>query len=303
MGALRRSAWILVVAFAPALATGAVLFQTNFDNATGLSVLGTADTAATFAYDYSAVGVPANPNDPGNTTALKLEANMSAGAANEIAVVTSGLSLTAPYQVTFDFWINANGPFPGGGSGSTEFGGGVVGHDGVTAGRNGASLMITGEGGSSYDWRLYKDTGLQYIASGQYDVASNNNWDTDLSTWFPAQSPPAAQAALYPNQTGQTNPGCGGFAWHTMTITVAGGLANFKVDGHSIGSIDPSIGNPVSISGEAGVIYADIYSSVSDNAAVSFGLFDNLVITDVPEPGTFILLGLGAVAALRRRRR
>ena len=85
-----RKAKILMGAAAlvlvPALAS-AVVFSTNFDDATGLIVLGTADSSADFNWDYSTVGVPQNPNSA-DTTALRLAANVSAAAANEIAVVT-----------------------------------------------------------------------------------------------------------------------------------------------------------------------------------------------------------------------
>jgi hypothetical protein len=307
---MRKAAIFLGVAIlAPMLGSAAVLFQTNFDDATGLSVLGTADTAVDFGWDYSAVGVPQNPNS-GDTTALRLAANISAGAANEVAVVTSGQNFSGPYQVTFDFWVNANGPFPAGGTGSTEFGGGVVGHDGATAGRNGGSLIISGEGGSSRDWRLYNDATELFIADGVYSVSSNNAFSGDdppqneIELVFPGNAPPAAQGALDPEQNGVVQDGSGGFAWHTMTITVPKtGEIQYKVDGLEIGVLNAGAGPAVTTVGEAGVVYADIFSSVSDDPNYSFGLFDNLVVTDVPEPATMVLLGLGGLTAVLRRRR
>ena len=304
----RRVSILAVLLVLPAFALGSTLFQSDMDSAAGWSVLPGSDTAYTFGWDFTSMGIPASPG--GSTTGLKLEANISSGTAQQIAVV-SDYAASGQYVVEFDFWANANGPFPGGGGGSTEFVGGGIGHDGSTVGLNGASLIIDGEGGSSADWRLYKNGGLQYPASGQYDVDTNNNSGVDLSAYFPSLAAPAYQQANYPQQTGMINAGSGGFAWHHMVITVDTnaigigttqdpGLAHFVVDGLSIGTIDNSNGGTVvDMSGAISIIYADLFSSVSDNAALSFGVVDNLVVT--PEPSALALLALGGLALLRRR--
>ena len=51
--------------------------------------------------------------------------------------------MDGPYTVQFDFWINANGPFPAGGRGSTEYVGGAVGFDPAGAPQNGAAEQKT----------------------------------------------------------------------------------------------------------------------------------------------------------------
>ncbi len=56
------------------------------------------------------------------------------------------------------------------------------------------------------------------------------------------------------------------------------------------------------MTGGVGVIYADLFSSVSDNPELSFGLFDNFVVTQVPEPGGVLLLLLGSLSLLGFRR-
>jgi hypothetical protein len=291
----------------PALAVP--LFTSDLDTSTGWTVIGDADTATTCGWDFTTEGIPASPG--GSTTGLKMEANIVSGTAQETAAVTDTFTVSGQYVVEFDFWINVNGPFPGGGSGSTEFCGGGVGHDGVSTGRSGASLIIDGEGGSGRDWRMYKNDGEQFVASGQYDVDTNNNSGVDLSGYFPSQSPPAYQQANYVQQTGSTAAGSGGFAWHHMVITVDTdaigvgitmdpGIANFAVDGLSIGTIDNSnSGTVVSMSGPISLIYADLFSSLSDNPALSYGVIDNLVVT--PEPSGLVLLALGGLALLRRR--
>ena len=301
-----------------------VVFSSSLDNATGMTITADADTAFTFGYDYSADGIPEAPNSVGGaaTTGLKMEANISTGALNEIAAVTTGLgALTGKYNVQADIWVNANGPWPGGGSGSTEFAGVGVGHDGVETGRDAASMIFDGEGGSSYDYRLYKDTGLQYPASGQYAVDSPNNSGVDLSAAFPGLAAPASQQTAYAQQTGTTANGSGGFQWMTLLvevdtnaigsgITTDTGLAKFTLTSATsgntvvIGTIDNSNGGTVvDMSGNVALIYGDLFSSVSDNAALSFGVFDNLTVEVIPEPTSLVLFGLSSLALVGRRRR
>ena len=296
----RRLLIVAGLAFLPALAFGDILFSSDMDTGFGWMVNGTADTSYQFGWDFTTMGIPPSPG--GSTTGLRMAANIvDPASVEEIVATPFDFTFSGQYVVEFDFWINANGPFPAGGTGSTEFIGGGVGYDGATPGRNGALLIITGEGGSSRDWRMYKDTSEQYVASGQYDIDTNNSSGVDLSAYFPPQSAPQWQQDNYPQQTGQIQAGSGGFAWHHMTITVDStvGQANFNVDGLSIGTLDTNIGNPVETSGYVQVMYADLFSSVSDNAALSFGVIDNFVVT--PEPTSLALLALGGLALLRRR--
>ena len=312
---MRKMIAVMALVCVPGLAMGApgdVLYSSGMDDGTGWAVNATGEYEANFGWDFTTMGIPASPG--GSTTGLQTKVNMTAGAASDLSAA-AGISVSGvAYTVEFDFWGNVNGPFPGGGGNSTEFIGGGVGATDVSAGRTGASLVISGEGGSSYDWRLYKDTGLQYGASGQYDVDSNNNSGVDLSGWFPGNAAPAYQQSNYAQQTGTVYDGSGGFAWHHMVITVdpfalgAGstadlGIANFAVDGHSIGTIDNSnLGTVVAMEGRPYLDYVDLYAGASDNADLSFGVFDNFVVTEaVPEPGTLALLAMGGLALLRRR--
>lgn len=135
-----------------------ILFTSTLDTPVGWTTVqeATPSSLATYGYDYSSVGIPASPNGGGTTLGLRLAANAN-GTVQAITAATL-LSFTGQYRVTFDFWGNSVGPFPGGGTGSTEFLGGGVGFSG-TAPRAGASLLMSGEGGSSsVDWRLDKGT-------------------------------------------------------------------------------------------------------------------------------------------------
>jgi hypothetical protein len=295
-------------------------FSSTFDTSAGLAIVATADTASTFGYDYSADGIPEAPNNLGGaaTTGLKLEANIvDPATAEEIAVVTTGLgALGGYYSLQVEVWVNANGPFPGGGSGSTEFAGAAIGHDGATAGRNGASLVFDGEGSSSRDYRLYKDAGEQFFASGQYALTdNNNNSGPDMVAAFPGLAAPAAQG----QGATVTADGSGGFQWMTLVVDVDAtalgsgatadlGVATFTLTSAAsgntveVGTIDNSNGGTVvSMTGNVGVVFADIFTSVSGNPQYSFGVFDNMSVA-IPEPTSLVLLSIGGLVMLRRRR-
>lgn len=279
------------VAADPACDDGQVLFADDFDvdsSASWTVNVSSADTAVAFAYDYSAVGIPSAPHSVGGTTrGVKFQANMaSPGATEAVTVSPTGLVLTGNYKLTFDMWINANGPFPGGGTGSTEFVTGGIGSDGSTVNLGdvsglGAWFAVDGEGGTSRDYRGYKGAAEQWVASGQYHVDSNNNSGSDLSSYFPPQSPPQWQRDNYPQQTGTTAAGSAGFAWHTVEITVDGaaGTARWTVDGLDIATLDRNVGTDFPVTGDVALGYMDVFTSVSDNAALSFGLIDNVVVT------------------------
>jgi hypothetical protein len=276
------------------------LFESDLDSGTGWNIRNQADTAWQFGWDFTTMGIPPSPG--GSTTGLKMQANLTAGSAAYVWAVTDQI-FSGQYVVEFDFWANSVGPFPGGGGGSTEFIGGGVGREDPLWSLNGAALLISGEGGvGTGDWRLYKDSSHQYPASGQYDIDTHSvPASTDLGGWFPGQEPPQWQQDNYEGvQTGAVYDGAPAFAWRHMVITVDSdaGLANFAVDGHSIGTINANIGNPVETAGHAQLIYGDPFSSVG-HSELCFGVFDNFVVT--PEPMSLALLMVGGLALLRRR--
>lgn len=86
-------------------------------------------------------------------------------------------------------------------------------------------------------------------------------------------------------QTGVTQAGSFGFAWHQVVIRVDvdGGTAGapsvqWSVDGLPIATLDAGIGAVFSSDGSVTIGYMDIFTSLSDNPALSFGLIDNLRI-------------------------
>ena len=211
-----------------------IIFQDDMTTGANWSTVGQSDSLATFGYGYDFDAIPEAPNTPMGAaprTGLKMEANLTAGVQNEIAAIPNGISLSGQYRIQVDIWGN----YIFGGGPTTEFMGAFVGHDGVTAGREGAGFLYTGDGGSSRDYRLYKNTGEQFIESGQYsppfgelppdamDPRGNNGENPFLAAAFPALDvglaldPVDGQGVF---QIGLQDPGDGGFQWMTLEMWI-----------------------------------------------------------------------------------
>ena len=165
-----------------------ILIVDGLDDTTDWTIVSTGDAINQFGYDYGADGIPPAPNGA-DTIGLKMQANVfSPAGVEEIAALRSlsdaGYISGSPYRVSVDVWVN----YGVGSSGSTEFAGAFVGHQTVFNPRDGAGLLYDGDGDSSRDYRLYKNTGEQFIASAQYNPAfvSNNNSDPVISAAFPS---------------------------------------------------------------------------------------------------------------------
>lgn len=298
------AASLMLVAFSNA---DAQVFTSGLDNGDGWSIIADEDTAYTFGFDYSPYGIPAAPNGS-DTLGLKMEANIvEPGAAAAVSAYPNDLDLSGQYQVQFDFWLNYNSS-----GGTTEFGGASVGFDpskGATL--DGASFMGDTDGDSARDYSLYKNATELRIDMGDeafYAIASQNNTDPALEAQFPGQTTPAAQGAapFDPTNVIVTAPnGTLGYAWHTMTIDVDSdaGTARFAIDGFEIGTVDSNIGDPVNLTGPFALTFADFFSSVSTKPEFSFGVFDNVVVTQVPEPSSITLSLLALLGLCRYRRR
>lgn len=294
------------------------LFSDNFDTDTSANwsiYTSQADTAVVFAYDYSADGIPPAPNSSGTTLGVKFTANMVAGQSSEAAglnIVPKGQNFTGDYVLKFDLWMNANGPFPNGGTGSTEFAsaglglagdGALLWHGAAPAGVG--WFAVSGEGGASQDFRAYVGTTMQgegpvYFAEGSPERDNSHPY---YATTFPGgQTPPASQTAAHPQQTGALNVGTVGFAWRQVEISKVGDEVVWSIDGLPIAKLTGS-GNGISLNGNISVGYFDPFNSVSDNPALSFGLVDNVRVEFIPEPSTLALglLGFGAWLLVRRK--
>jgi MYXO-CTERM domain-containing protein len=307
-----------VVLGAVGSAPAQVLYTNNFDvNSTANWTVnaGPSDHLADFFFDYSTAGVPAAPNSGGTTRGLKLGANYTNGIFSGVSVSPNGQSFAGDYTLRFDWWSNFNGPAPVGGSGSTQMTTYGIDTSGTVAQWPGGTqdsiwFAATGDGNSSSDWRAYSPTAAtRYVdSSGVYAAgtqAGSTNASDPYYASFGSVSAPAAQTALFPQQTGTTLVGSAAFEWHDVVISKVGGNVTWTVDGTLIATVP--VADDTVLTGN------NIFFGHSDTNATSstdpndmnllFSLIDNVSVTVVPEPTSLALAGVGALGLLRRRRR
>lgn len=266
------------------------------------------DSAANFFFDYSSVGIPAAPGGVG-TRGVKLQANLTNGVFGGMSVSPTGLSLSGDFTLRFDWWANFNGPFPAGGSGSTNlstFGFGTTGTTPQWPGgvQDSVWFAATADGGSASDYRAYSSAApISYPAGSPVYAApggATNNSDAYYAG-FGGVTAPAAQLALFPQQSGTTAIGAAGMQWHEVVIEKSGGFATWQIDGLLIATIDL---NTVTFAGSNIFFgHSDVNSTSStdvNDVSLLFTLIDNIVV--VPAPPTAVLLAIGAVCCGRRRR-
>ena len=91
--------------------------------------------------------------------------------------------------------------------------------------------------------------------------------------------------------------------WHQVEITKVGNTITWSIDGIRIATADVT-GQTF---GGSNIVFvqSDINTGQTTEALESqlFGLIDNVVVTVVPEPSTFALLGLGGAFLFAARRR
>jgi hypothetical protein len=322
------SALVLLLALSGTAGAQVALFSENFDtNATANwnanSSSSTPNTnVADFFFDYSTVGIPSAPNSAGGSTrGLKLEANIPGGAAGVGGISASPRTSPIPagltnYTLRFDAWQNFNGPFPGGGTGSTQHTGAGFGTDGTTpqfpgtgGSVQGVTVSADADGGSAAtsatpDFMAHKVAGTAlttgYAASG---ASPRDNADPYYAS-FGNVAAPAAQLALFPTQTGNTAAGALGMGWHTWRLARNGNTVTWSIDNLLIATIDIS-DKPFTAGTNFFVGHFDFFASVVPAAErpVLFGLIDNVVLTAVPEPSSLALVGVAAPVLLYLRRR
>ena len=252
----------------------------------------TVDEAHNFYFDYSTVGIPAAPNSAGGTHGLKLQANQSSNVFGGMSVSPTGESFTGDYRLEFDWWSNFNGPAPGGGSGSTQLSTFGIGTSGTTPQWPGGvqdSIWFagTGDGNSASDWRAYSPAAsTSYVpASGVYAAGTATSPDARNSSHpyyatFGGISPPAAQAAIYPQQTGATLIGSAAFAWHRVEIEKLGDYVTWTLDGKLVATV-PAAQDTVSTGDNIFFGQSDTNTTSSNDVndtALLFTLIDNVQV-------------------------
>lgn len=299
------------------------LFTDPFDTDTSanwsVNLQGSGTSDATFAFDYSSVGIPSSPDSGGSTLGLRLRANQFGGTGafpSGVSVSPTGQNLTGDYRVEFEMWLNYNGPLGPGGSGSTQVTGMGIGTGGTTAQIAGGtidsvSFGATVDGNSSVDYRAYvpavqtgylATSGVFAAGTGTAPDARNNSHP--YYAGFGGASAPAAQTALFAQQTGTTVVGSLGFAWRDVVIEKVGTEVQWSIDGTLIATVDLTTAGDL---GGGSILFShyDSNATVSTDAnspQLLFGLIDNVRVVAVPEPAT-VALGLAGIGLLLGRRR
>jgi hypothetical protein len=291
---LLASAAALLTAVMPAHSQ--LLYSEDFDvdvNPSGNWVTNSlGNSPADLYFDYSTVGIPSAPNSVGGTTrGVKLNANLPTGvfpSGVSVSPMNFSLNTATNFVIYCDWWGNFNGPAPAGGSGSTQVGGlgyGTVGAAAQVVGACDSLFFCTSvDGQSADDYRAYSGavpTSIQ-AASGAYFAGSRNNTASYYSTNFPGQTCPAAQLALYPQQTGTTAAGSQGWKWRNVKIEKLGPYVTWYIDNIPLMLVDATTNGIVG--DKLVLMHSDINATASTDvnaAALAFGLFDNLRVSNV----------------------
>ena len=324
--------------FSPLAARAVGLYSDDFNtaaSATNYNVFQTTGASsantgsAGFAFDYSTLGIPSAPNSLGDasTVGLRVQSDQLTATTSDligaISVVTKNLVLPAQYKVSVEVWGN-------------YVGGTTINDAGGTNGTTGATIGI-GAAGTSYDsattnsvqggvlvdalrdpsasggtYRVYINGTNQgnsnanfaiYAASGGSNAATTAQMYTNAyyGPLFPVVSAPAIQSGAATTQTGSTQAGVFGFAWHNETITQDGTNVTWAIDGTTIATVPDS---SVTLFGGSQIALGDQDGNLTTGPATyNFDVFDDLVVTAVPEPTSLALLGLMGAGMLARRRR
>lgn len=320
---------LLLAAFTAGTAHGqVVVFSDDFNTNTSANynvfqtkTSGGGDTSdATWAYDYGAapgsggLSIPVAPNTTDSTTlGLRLRVgslgNTSGAAVGAITVVTNSLSLSAPYSVKADVWGNYIGgtSIASGGTNSTTGAAIGIGTSGTGLqspnGNDGMLADALRDGGStSTTYRVYTNNTNQPDGP-MFTAGTRNRTNAFYTSAFPPNTAPAGQSAFAPaTQGGSTVAGIIGFSWHTFELLNDGTNVFWYLDSTLIATVPVSAfttgGQQISLN----AIDINTGGNTAGNAPLfNADIWDNLVVTAIPEPGSMTLLGVAGAGLLFRR--
>lgn len=271
------------------------VFADNFDANTATNWIfnkSSSDTAATFNFDYSTLGIPSAPNSTGGTRrGLQMQANLANGAVAALSLSPTNQIFSGDYRLHFDAWINVNGPFPNGGGGSTLFLTGGIGTSGTRTEWNGSGstadgfyFACDGDGGITptntgvNDYCVFIGSVVQTGTTGYYFAGTNSSVRGADDKYYQAaitnvRSAPTAQQANFPQQSTNTlDPGTFGLAWHDVIVSKRGGTIDWVVDGVRFAVIS----NATFTASNVFVGHWDPFTSRSSSNAINFSLVDNV---------------------------
>lgn len=266
------------------------LFSSSAESMGDFTVANGGDSSAavvnygSFSYhgvDHSIAEAPNMIAGSTATTGIIMGANETAGVASGIDLILGSSPMSfnaAQYTLSFDMYMM----FTPTGSGTTEEILWGVGRSNTAAfGRwnagsgDGTWGYATGDGGSSVDYAI----NVNDVRTQTMNASEALAQDTFQSPPYTIQGSPAGD-------------------WTHVDVMVDNGSVSVAYNGVTFFTEATAPG-----SGFAMVGYDDPFSSLCSDPGNQFAIVDNIEVNAVPEPASLTLLGLGALALLKKRKR
>ena len=241
-----------------------------------LSGLSVSPTGQNFGTNYSVKFYAwSNFNGSANASGLADNANSQGGTNNVLMAI--GTAGTVPLVV-----------------------GGNTGLAASPAAMDGIGFATTGDGGITNDYRMYPASGTITPAGANYAAGSNANTALYYQGLFGTHTAPAAQLAIstaefndgeFNTQAGSTQAGAFGFAWHKVLLTKLNNVVYWDIDDARIARID--VGAITLGGSNLALGQSDVNNTTTRHPILLFTVFDNLVVSEAPEPTSIFLLFTG----------